>query len=57
MLFDLFFISKDAGFIESGVFYFIRQILLVNIMSRIIMRIFIPDPVPQLLRSPVMRVS
>ena len=39
MLFDLFFISKDAGFIESGVFYFIRKILLLYIMIRIVMGI------------------
>ena len=41
MLFDLFFITKVAGFVEPGVFYFVRKILLFHIMSRIIMCIFV----------------
>ena len=56
MFFDLFFISQDAGFIESGVFYFIRQILLFHIMSGIIMGILVPGSVPKLLRPFVMSV-
>ena len=40
-LLDLFLITKVAGFIEPGVFYFIRKILLIHIMIWIIMCVLI----------------
>ena len=40
-LLDLFLITKIAGFIEPGVFYFIRKILLIHIMIWIIMCVLI----------------
>jgi len=54
MLFDLFFIAKIAGFVEPGVFDFIRKILLFYIMIRIVMCIFISDPMSQIFRTLVM---
>ena len=52
--FDLIFISKIAGFVEPGVYYLIRKILLYYIMIRIVMCIFISDPMSQIFRTLVM---
>ena len=44
-----FFVAKDARFIESGVFYFVRKVLLLYVMPRIIVCVFVPYSMPQLL--------
>ena len=56
IFFDIFFITEIAGFIEPGVFYFIRQILLVHIVPGIVMSILISDAMPQLLCTLIMRI-
>ena len=55
-LLSLFFITKVAGFVEPGVFYFIRKILLFHIMSRIIMCIFVACSMPQLFCSLIVSI-
>ena len=56
MLFDLFFITKVAGFVEPGVFYFVRKRMLFPKISRIIMCIFLAGSLPQLFCSLIVSI-
>ena len=56
MVFDLFFISILGRFVKDGSQKFIRKILLINIMFRIIMCILISDSMTKFCCSFIMRI-